>query len=445
VSGELRRAGRAAKVAERATRAAKYRTGEVVQITDASHARVDIGTKVVPVTVPGSLSSSLLVGQQVQIRILRNDYTLSAILSHPDGAITDGAGTVTARTASSGAATFTATSVGSLAVGGEDIMSRIDSGPRGVVASAVGTVDSADVTTTETKYLELRAALRPERSYVLQVLPHMMDTSDSGSSIQLRLRAAYDGGAVSSSSTQIARGQYYAAAATPATFGGIAATISTNGQADDYREVRIMYSLVRGAGSGSGMIQGSAAPVTMQLVDCGPYIPASGVVIRYTSTWQASEVWEVTRTGPASSRVRLVEDPDTCTVGSSVFGIAIFADTADSGEPKTIADALTGASLIKAEAYLYVVEDSSDAGDNFTTPIRTHPYASPTSAHFPVGTAISPVWASTPAGKWVDISSIFSLADRGLWVGQRDDTPELESGAISAHPAKVKLRLTYER
>jgi hypothetical protein len=78
VSGETKRAAARAKAQERAARAVTYRTGAVVEVTDATHVRVDIGTKDVPVVVPASLTAEL--GDQVQVRIRGNDYVLAAVL-----------------------------------------------------------------------------------------------------------------------------------------------------------------------------------------------------------------------------------------------------------------------------------------------------------------------------------------------------------------------------
>lgn len=139
MSGELVRAAKAAKDAERAARVAKYRTGSVVEIIDPTHARVDIGTKIVPAGVPASLLVS--VGDSVQVRIRGNAYLVSAVLSGERQAawVADG---VTAATISASSAHTLATAALAQAQKSPDTV--LSTGDTGSVIVNGGTLQVAD-------------------------------------------------------------------------------------------------------------------------------------------------------------------------------------------------------------------------------------------------------------------------------------------------------------
>ena len=146
MSGELVRAAKAAKDAERAARVVKYRTGSVVEITDPTHARVDIGTKIVPAGVPASLLVPL--GASVQVRIQGNAYLVSAVLSGERQAEWVADGVTAATTSASSAHTLAAAALAQAQKAPDTVLSTGDTGSVIVNGGTLQVADTAGVPQT---------------------------------------------------------------------------------------------------------------------------------------------------------------------------------------------------------------------------------------------------------------------------------------------------------
>lgn len=165
----------------------------------------------------------------------------------------------------------------------------------------------------------------------------------------------------------------------------------------------------------------------------------------YVSTWEATN----SATYNGSNVLRATPNLEQGYVGGpngDQHSLVLFTSNAVEGEStKTVASALTGATITKAEVYLYANYWYNNTGG--TAVIRANTLtALATTA--PTGTAKSvPAWPK-PSGQWVDITSIFTSSMRGIWIGKSASSDVLYSGSFDNHSSTVnkpKLRLNYTR
>ena len=165
----------------------------------------------------------------------------------------------------------------------------------------------------------------------------------------------------------------------------------------------------------------------------------------YVSTWNATN----SATYNGSNILRATPNLEQGYVGGpngDQHSLILFTGNAVEGEAtKTVASALTGATITKAEVYLYANYWYNNTGG--TAMIRANTLtALATTA--PTGTAVSvPAWPK-PTGKWVDITTIFTTTMRGIWLGKVASSDVIYSGSFDNHSStinKPKLRLSYTR
>lgn len=112
---------------------------------------------------------------------------------------------------------------------------------------------------------------------------------------------------------------------------------------------------------------------------------------------------------------------------------------------KTLAQALTGATITKAEVYLYASHWYYSGGG--TAFIRASNATSLTSST-PSGTAVTSSGWPNPGGRWVNITSLVSTATRSVTIGKAGSTSLTYYGRFNSHANstnKPLLRLTYTR
>lgn len=318
--------------------------------------------------------------------------------------------------------------------------------PRGVrVRSSIST--NTTPTTAEAVVMEVRGMLEPERLYKVKVETHYVDVADP-SNVETRLRVAYGGAAVGTASDEIGRTRTVMSTTAAKSCAGCFGFISTAGQSQD-REVRIAYTIESaGAGSTAWVEATSTYPCTLYLEDMGPAIPETAALAKYVSVWTASNSRAYAAGGSARSDSTYAGYSNTpMTVGycegSLNYSLAIFGGNATSGEKsRTIASALSGATIEKVELYLYAQYSQSsslkvDVRSNTLTAIaNTAPSGTAIRATIPQGT-----------GRWVDITSLWSASSRGIWVGPTVSGTAYH-GHIRSHLAgsgKPQVRITYRR
>ena len=117
---------------------------------------------------------------------------------------------------------------------------------------------------------------------------------------------------------------------------------------------------------------------------------------------------------------------------------------------KTIAAATAGATIHKAEIFLYC--NFAYYGNGGQAVISTHGLTSMTNT-VPNTTKLATTgegsgWWPRSAGRWVDITSLWDAGKRGIWVG-RVGSNLRQYMAFDGHTApdarKPRIRLTYSR
>ncbi len=345
-----------------------------------------------------------------------------------------------AKISAKGNAQFQSVSTGAFRVGGATLDEILAPLPKGRVAWTLRDVVTSGVTSTETAIVELRTVLEPNRIYTIGVPAFAAQSTVAGDKYRVNLRYALNGTAVTTSSAGLrlsVTGQfpdnsvYFAQP-------GVEATLRTTGWTAP-REARFLFTIVRYTGSGTISVWGSSTqPINLFVRDEGADLAPSTTAIRYVSTWSSTALYQNGAGSVLTSgRVR------TTSSGTLLNWVhALFNGTSSGSEATTLAAAMSGASLLKAEAYIYASKESSD-NDWVTLVVKG---SSATTA-----SSTPPTWASgdpedtwePPEGRWLDISSIFTTAWRSLklmTIGGPQDTTVLNT---STH--KMLLRLTYLR
>lgn len=355
----------------------------------------------------------------------------------------------TARIAGNGEASFASAAVGALSVGGEALDEILWPFPRGRIAYAEMTSPATGVTTTETPVMELRSTLAPGRLYELMMIGTAARSSVAGDIIEWTLRVAYDGAAVTTSSTAIRAGvrQTVGPATLYVTVPPITADISTDGQSG-MREARFLLTVKRQSGTGTIDVWGSSGqPAALKLRDEGQWKPATSTGIRYTSTWTATTGWlhHPSSTVSAGSEWSAFMYESTYEEWAQLY----FANNAVSGETtRTIATAMSGASIIKAEAAVGVTwanlwRESDGKDYSYSPQVRIHPTANTTSNPTLPGTYATSGAYSPPQLRWTDITAQWTTAHRGLYLS----LPPVAAGrwGSAGGPRAAQIRLTYFR
>lgn len=399
-------------------------------------------------TGPAAETHTRLSPEGLQAFVVGPSGTLVPVLQFVSGAedlfaISDVDGNKVASITGAGLGTFKLLAADDLELGGISMDELLDGLPHGLIARSSKAADLASIGSTETAYREFRAVLPKNRQLRFKLPEFYAVAGTAGCITHYNIRVAYDGAVVSTSSALFASTRVYHDTTYQTKVPGIEVSFDTSAQTEDLREVRFLLSAYRATGSGTFTIKSSVeatTPVIMMLFDDGLPLTDSGVdndTITYTSVWQADHVYD---------------DGGTDRLGDGGFLIghtfddrwaqAVFTGNAISGETtKTIATALSGATLVKAELACTLAPDGESS--LISQKIRANTYTAYNAAA-PSGTAVSISKTTTSQWRaWHDITLAFTTAMRGAWLGGAD-TPGAYLFADSGTDS-VKLRLTYQR
>lgn len=341
----------------------------------------------------------------------------------------------------------------SLSVGGNDINDLLNQCAKGIISWIAKETNSASSSGTEVTYLEWRAVLLPNRLYKFVVAPHYIDASDSGSYALMRLRAAFDGAAVSTSSDELARSKRYAPTTISTPAPGVQRIFSTDGQATPTREVRLIYTIARDGGSGTVNVDGDPSfPVQAYIEDAGPSLPMADAIAKYTSVWNlsSSEAYDgsgVPRTDPTYAGYAnnpLVQGP--CLAGSMNWSQLLFNGNAISGQVGVSVDtALTDAQI--DEVWLYLYAQHTGASSGVVAQVR------PSTLTALNNTAPSGAYVTKTikegSGIWINITTQWKALSgaRSIWLGPGLSATAAYHGHFRSEMASklAQLKLVYRK
>ena len=368
-------------------------------------------------------------------------------------AITSAAGEVVASISGEGDISGREANFASLAVGGETLATHIASRPRGIVAWATtGASAGPAAGTTWQPLLELWFWVDPGR--LVRIYTDNLKASMSAS----------NGGALFMVSKNDS-GVY-----PDVSMGWMTATLP--GNTAGYGDVLVSMSNLMGNDT-TTPIQSrvvlyyrslAAAPTVstrpwanLVVEDIGPFRPATGTYRgggapvdsgnrEYTSEWVSNGGGTYRGNGTLRTDTTDMRQGYVGQQNGDQHGIALFTGNAVSGETdKTIAAALSGATIRKVEVYLYANHWHSSSGG--TAMISAHSLTAMASTTPNTAKVLSAGWPK-PGGRWVDITSIFDSSKRGIWVGKTGSSSLTTYGwfnGAGASSNKPRLRATYTR
>lgn len=320
-----------------------------------------------------------------------------------------------------------------LSVGGSTLDEILAPLPRGIVAYTLRDTTVSGITTTETGIVELRATLQPGRIYEVSVTGMSIRSSVAGDVGEINIRVAYDGSAVSTSSASVRNGRMILEPTNVYTLQpGFTCKINS-GAWGAAREVRLLLTCQRFSGTGTIDVWGSGSqPVILEIEDEGVAIDPSTTAIRRTTVWNCSGMYRK-GTGSAVTSIALnAADPDD-------FIHGLFNSNGISGEGVTVATAVAGATLHKAEIGIYV--SKSESGDPVGWYLNPRTNTSPAALG---GTEVdhSTTYVTPPGFRWYDVSSGWTTAMRSVQLTEPNNRNRTVLNT-SSHP--LQLRLTYTR
>ncbi|MDX3165814.1 hypothetical protein PV516_18690 [Streptomyces scabiei] len=330
---------------------------------------------------------------------------------------------------------------GDLTVGGDPVSTLLDALPRGLVAVNFQTATRTS-TATEMGFVELPVDIDTSRMYRF-VFEARANPSVLGGELQLRLR---DGGtaAPTITSKQIHVAVHHMPLAN--SMMGRLETVKSGATlgAGLHRFLLTFVNALGPSGQTCTLYGGSGAVGHFYVEDVGPALPATGgynagggteaqAPKTYTKTYAAS--WS----GSYASRSAYNSYYGSqCLQGyySSTNGM----QAALIGFPAALATDLAGATITKAQVYLYFSHWYNNSGGKAV--IRAHKHASRPSTFSSDSEAQTISWAKN-VGKWVDITAVF---DSTSWRGIALDPNNLDKayygramGVGETYPPKLKV------
>ncbi|MFF4543600.1 hypothetical protein ACFY1J_05045 [Streptomyces sp. NPDC001406] len=332
-----------------------------------------------------------------------------------------------------------------LTVGGADWTGYLDQSPRGIQAINFQT-STRTASGTEMGFVELAADIDATRMYRI-VAAARANPSASGGELQLRVR---DGG---TGAPTITSTQRYVSVWPMALGNSFTARLEYNvaGKslgAGTHRFLLTFNNALGPSGQTCTFYGGSDNPGFFYIEDTGPYIPTTGGYNdgggtvaqppkKYTKTYACAWSGSYANRGSYNSYYG-----NSCMQGyySSTNGVQASLI----GFPAALGSDLSGATIVKAEVYLYFDHWYSNSGGKAV--IKAHSFTSrpSTFSSDPESQTIS--WARNE-GKWVDITAVF---DSTKWRGIALDPNSTSStyygrarGYGQTNPPQ--LRVTYTK
>lgn len=347
---------------------------------------------------------------------------------------------------------------------GKDLREHLAALPQGIVARGNRTADT-NYSSGNNSFLEVGWDAIPGRLYRVSTNTINIQNNTAGGRTQLNMYYTTDGSQPGPLNTRIG---YTQTSENYAVDGVLPARLSRNivpaggysgmdATTIPYRVVIVLNALV---GSARGYLD-AQYPAELTVEDLGIDPGDTGIDRsasnsarkKYTTTWICNSSESYKSDGsPRTDRGDLIQGY----YGSSGHNhaLALFTGTATqstaSGElSKTIAQAISPASveIRKAEVFLYANNWWKGSG---TAIIRTNTLTSLVNT-VPTGTAVGGTqvqnWGEG-VGRWIDITSIFTTASRGIWIGRGLTTDLHYYGLFNGHYAtryRPAIRITYVR
>lgn len=379
-------------------------------------------------------------------------------------AIQNSSGDIVASIGEEGQATFTGLQVTSADKGfsifgtsWEDWMNTL---PKGIVAKTKATSQPPNTTGAEVSQIEFRAVLSPGRNYRIVLGSHIANAdSVNGKQMLRRIRYATGGAAVTTSSPMVSFSRFPLDAGDPYTVPGCDSEIDVSSLTGD-TEYRFLLTIQNEDGTNVMNLPYSVDyPMQMYVEDKGPALADSAAIAQRTSIWRSGhqEVYYIDGNSRMSEATWLSysQKPLVCgdCAGSmnswSIFG---FQDVAISGETsRTLASAMSGATIIKAELRLESQLSENEGGGKLR--LRPHTQTAPyptTGATVPTGSYVESTGWRTGDAKWIDVTSIFASSISGFVLDPGPDATSVWHhhirSALNANLAdRPQLRVTYRR
>ena len=327
--------------------------------------------------------------------------------------------------------------------------------PKGVIAFGYRTT-SAAASTTEAPYQQVDATLEYGRMYRIGAKGWGSNTA-AGGRCYVRLRFLINSGAAQTNSTILRTtmtDQVVAANANEPW--ELMHHYARSDQPSGTYDISTLITYAPSGGSASFIYPAGTDSSELWIEDLGPYYGDVGIdrsggtppptKKTYTSSWVASTSESYNGSnGARTDTTDLVQGYNSFNGDGHAVVIFGAANSTGSETGKSIATALSGATLSKAEVYLYANHWYYNSGG--TAIIRAYNSTSLSSAT-PTGTTKQSSGWPKPGGRWVDITSIATTAIRGITLGKSGGTNLLYYGRFNYQgnsSGKPTLRLTYIR
>lgn len=349
---------------------------------------------------------------------------------------------------------------GDVLINGIPFESHFGQQPRGLIEYGMRTTDSP-TSTTEVGYLEVQCNLEAGRTYRVETSPFYAGLASSGSLVTI-LRQAVGGAAVTTASQQLASVRVMNAFTTgqvptcpPLVY---MLPIPPSGVSQEYR---FLVSHVASSAVNGYITATAGTPFYLMVTDVGPYVEETGIARsgtgggtgtkkNYVSIWQGTATSTYNGSGTRrSDTTDMVQGYESFNGNQqAITGFTGGVTTSNySGElGKSIATALTGATLTRVEAYLYFYHWWQGSGGTALLGVSADPPPYPTSG---VGsfayTTASAGWPK-PGGRWVRLPVIAN--PRSVFIGRPPSTSGVYYGrayGAGAGSRKPLLRLYYTR
>lgn len=339
-----------------------------------------------------------------------------------------------------------------MTVYGVEFLEYLNRLPRGNIARGNRTTAGASTNTTTTiPYLQLDFTMEPGRLYRVHTSPFFLAGGAVGDRTLAFLHYRINDGAAQVTDPYRSFARMYQ---------DIAGATGTVSLADNFGsanggELSVLVSYR--AEVGTGFITAAAGyafnlwadDIGLLTADTG--IDRSNVAPpatkkNYVSTWTATNSNSYNADGSARTDTADLVQGYTSSYGhGNQYAKAVFAGNAVAGETtKTIAQALSGATITKVEVSLYMKWwYYINSG---TVVIRPHNSTALTSTT-PSGSSISVASWGVNSSKWVNITSIATSAIRGFSIGPGPSTSGTYYGRADGHSQthKPQIRISYTR
>ena len=309
------------------------------------------------------------------------------------------------------------------------------------------------LSTSEQPHMQLDFPYVGGRQYLV-VASGFLSNDTTGGRALARIRLTTDGTTPGITSTPVqlyrTQGMYTGTGSVPFMMRS-AIGVATPG---NYEYSALLTCEAEGSGQ-ARLTSGGGNPVEMWVYDEGPFIEDTGidrtVAVPVASKRTYQSVWTATNSESYKGNLSARTDTTDLVQGyNSANGdghaVVVFGGTASSGETtKTIASALSGATISKVEVYLYASHWYYNNGG--TAIIRAY-NSTGLSSSTPTGTIVHSTGWPKPGGRWVNITSIATTAIRGITLGKSGGTNLVYYGRFNSHAnssGKPAIRITYVR